>query len=303
MRFSFRRSIVREPQQAAEAPGTPDDRVIPRHRIHSMLKLYRRGISAQHAAIPQLRALDADLLNMIRLGHIRLVRADFVLSGEIERFVRRQDLEALERDSDIQVFLPPHDAASILERGKRSVAVLTYGWATCAESDCDGTYLRALVRFLQSEPYGGGIAGVFVDYMCLTQKPRTAEESLAFRSALSVMAGLYASPIATIVLRHGTLPNRPPAFDGDVVLAGGDGSELEEAAVRRSLQVHGELSRLEREEENDRDGRWRARYMRHDDAQRAVNALASQRQLADAGLGGITACYTYFNDRPYFDRG
>ena len=49
--------------------------------------------SAAHAAIPLLQKLDSDLCAALRAGHIRLLDAAFLRSGQLECFVRRQDLE------------------------------------------------------------------------------------------------------------------------------------------------------------------------------------------------------------------
>ena len=101
-------------------------------------------------------------------------------------------------------------------------------------------------------------------FASLPQRPRTFDEDGAFRRALSVMGDVYASGLGTTVMRHGLVPCRPMALDGEVLVltvAGGvlDPDLASDSAIAatlcQALGVHGQLLSLERDCE-----RWRARY-------------------------------------------
>lgn len=49
--------------------------------------------------------------------------------------------------------------------------------------------------------------GVFWDYACIPQKPRTMDEDAKFRAAIDVMGDLYASAVGTCVLRLEEIPD------------------------------------------------------------------------------------------------
>ena len=53
-------------------------------------------------------------------------------------------------------------------------------------------------------------------YLSLPQKPRTEHEDVQFGDALGCMGGLYASALATTVMRHQKIPARPANLDGVV---------------------------------------------------------------------------------------
>ena len=65
-----------------------------------------------------------------------------------------------------------------------------------ANASAQGATLRALSRFLR-HPLGEHIVGVFVDFACLHQAPRSAEQEAAFKAALRVMPNGFASPLCT----------------------------------------------------------------------------------------------------------
>ena len=129
---------------------------------------------------------DDPLAEAIKGGAIRLLDAAALRAGALPELARRQDLEERERAGGPALLLPPAAAAAALRAADRRVCFLTHAWKTCAHPDPDGATLAALTRFLR-HPLGAHIVGVFVDFACLHQPPRTKEQEEAFRSALCVM--------------------------------------------------------------------------------------------------------------------
>ena len=66
---------------------------------------------------------------------------------------------------------------------------------------------------------GAHVVGVFVDFACLYQTPRTAAQDAAFGAALKVMANGYASALGVTVAPHHRRRRRGGAGAGD---AGGE---------------------------------------------------------------------------------
>jgi hypothetical protein len=153
--------------------------------------------------LPLFRSLDAQLVAAVRSGSIRLLAADCIRSGSLHSMARRQELEARERRGEGPFFLSPKIAAVALEKGDRSVGVLTFAWGSPEQPDDDGTRFHAVQQFLQS-PQGVHIRALFVDFMSLPQSPRTPVEDAQLALAFTVMAALYASATGTTVLRHAT---------------------------------------------------------------------------------------------------
>ena len=114
--------------------------------------------------------------------------------------LRRQDLEALERDEQIAVFLKPDEAVALLRSNTRGIAALTYGWVTPDHPDVTDEYLANMRRFL-NRPRGAHIGGCFWDFGSLPQKPRTDAEKKIFDEALGCMGDVYASAMGTTVVR------------------------------------------------------------------------------------------------------
>jgi hypothetical protein len=98
-----------------------------------------------------------------------------------------QELEADEREGGAGVFLVPAAAAEALRAAGRRVCFLSHAWRTCVHPDPDGETFLALLRFLR-HPLGAHVVGVFVDFMCLHQQPRTEEQEASFRVGTSAMA-------------------------------------------------------------------------------------------------------------------
>ena len=249
----------------------------------------------EHAAVKELAQLDDKLEVALGSGAIKLVNADYLRGASKDRFKRRQDLENLDKQpSEIKIFLSPAEAIKALRANSRSVGALTYGWCSPNDPDPSGAYLSAVSGFLQSES-GKDIVAVFWDYLSLHQWPRTDEENERFGDALKVMGDVYASALGTTVMRHRTIPPRPPQFDGQVIIILEDDLDDHNSeranAINQALSAYGKLeeplSRLD-------DKRWLARFAAHEDAEKAAEAKA---------VPGAEAIFCRFNERPYEDRG
>ena len=240
-----------------------------------------------HKAVPLLMALDDRLVDAFRSGAIKLIVADRIRDGTIGAVIaRRQELEARERDEGMRIFCSADEAIVLLRANGREVGALTYGWASPDHPDVSGAYLAAVRRFLCS-PLGAHVQALFWDFPSLPQKPRDAREDKLFALALMVMADVYASLLGTTVMRHRAVPARPASLDGEVVVLA---EAADEAAVRCALEVRGALVSVRR----DAQGRWRARFASHADAERAVAA---------GPFEGATALFPCHNARPYDGRG
>ena len=154
------------------------------------------------------RPFDEPLAKLLGAGDIRLLSADALRHGALASFACRQDLEERERAGGPALFLPPADAAAALRAGDRRVCFLTHAWRSRAHPDPDGATLAALLRFLR-DPLGEHVVGVFVDFACLHQPPRTAEQEASFKAALGVMASGFASPLGTTVARNAFVDRCP----------------------------------------------------------------------------------------------
>uniref|UniRef100_A0A7S3X527 Uncharacterized protein n=1 Tax=Emiliania huxleyi TaxID=2903 RepID=A0A7S3X527_EMIHU len=147
--------------------------------------------AADHKGIPLLAALDEALVAALRSGAIKLLRAEFLRADGSEavlpELLRRQELERMEEERRIQVFLTPEEAVAALRSLSREVAGLTYGWASPDHPDVTGEYLANVRRFLR-HPLGEHVTALFWDFSSLPQKPRTAAEDDFFYQALKVMA-------------------------------------------------------------------------------------------------------------------
>ncbi len=166
-----------------------------------------------HKAVPLLMALDDELAEVLASGAIKLIGADFMKQSTQPHLLRRQDLEALERDEQIAVFLEPDEAVALLRSNNRAIAALTYGWVTPDHPDVTDEYLANVRRFL-NHPLGAHIGGCFWDFGSLPQRPRTDAEKKLFNQALGCMGDVYASAMGTTVVRHRTIPKRPEGHEG-----------------------------------------------------------------------------------------
>ena len=106
-------------------------------------------------------ALDEKLVAALQSGAIKLIRADYLRGLEPGvRILRRQDLEALEREKGLRIFLSPKEAVDALLANGRLIGALTYGWTAPGDPDVSGAYLAAVGRFLRSAA-GAHIEAVF----------------------------------------------------------------------------------------------------------------------------------------------
>lgn len=148
---------------------------------------------------------------------------------------RRQELPE-------DAFVPCDEAVAMLERGDRSILVLSYGWLTALHPDPHGTTLASVRRFLEadaatqaakrvsprsleqnplvrnapatSEGAEASDVGLFWDFASLPQKgpngeEKTEEEKSIFGRGLKVMGNFYASVTGTSVIQQRSI-NLPP---------------------------------------------------------------------------------------------
>ena len=71
----------------------------------------------------------------------------------LPKLLRRQELERMEEERGIRIFLTPEEAVVALRSLSREVAGLTYGWASPDHPDVTGEYLANVRRFLR-DPLG-----------------------------------------------------------------------------------------------------------------------------------------------------
>ena len=243
---------------------------------------------SEHQALAKLVALDKPLVDALRSSAVKLIDADRIRDGTITKIMRRQDLERLERERGVRLFLSPERSIEVHGSYEREIASLTYGWDTPDGEDPTGEYLAAVRRYLLSA-LGEHVKGVFWDCPCLPQEPRSASEETVFGEALGVMALTYASVLSTTVIRHTRVPARPASLDGVVVVYG---AAVTERDVRSGLANHGALASVSRDEKE----RWRARFESHAEAERAA---ARGRSI----VTGATRLQTLHVPRPYGERG
>ena len=163
--------------------------------------------------------LDDRVEKALREGTIKLLSADFIRMGFLMRMPPRQALERLEQEEGKRIFLPTSESATILGLGSRAVCCLSYPWLTPTSPDPYGSMLSHAKTFLRSRE-GAHVQGLYWDWACVPQLPRTSEEQATFASAVSLMGELYASPLGTCVLRQLYTPPRPEELDGECVAGG-----------------------------------------------------------------------------------
>ena len=234
-----------------------------------------------------LRKLDDRVATALRGGTIRLVSVDFLL--------RQADSWAPPRMQELArvpgALVPMEAAAQTLERGDRSVFVLSYGWLTRAEPDPYGHRVGALRRFFQrlaSSRLLPEDAALFWDWCSLPQRPRDAAEDALMKAALGIMADLYASPLGTAVVQIKEIPRRPASLDGSVLILS-QGIELDEGHLSDVLATFGRIRSVEVLSPIEA----RAKFERHEDAERCA-------AMADGRVGAVMMEYS---GRPYDERG
>ena len=97
--------------------------------------------------------------------------------ADFSALARRQDLEAVERDKQIAVFLKPDEAVALLRSNNRAIAALTYGWVTPDHPDETDEYLANVRRF-KNHPLGAHIGGCFGIWLPAAATDRRREEDL-----------------------------------------------------------------------------------------------------------------------------
>ena len=138
----------------------------------------RRSLACQSDTLPvhkgmPLMALDDKLAEAgLASSAIKLIRADFMKQSTQPHLLRRQDLEALERDE--QIAEKPDEAVALLRSNNRAIAALTYGWVTPDHPDETDEYLANMRRFL-NHPLGAHIGGC-LGISLAPQRPRTDAE-------------------------------------------------------------------------------------------------------------------------------
>jgi hypothetical protein len=286
---------------------------------------------AFHKALAHFQPFDDALA--VALGAeapaIRLLDAALLRSGGIPSLARRQDLEA--REDAAGFFLAPEGAAAALRAAGRRVCFVTHAWRTVTHPDPDGTTLAALLRFLR-HPLGAHVVGLFVDFTCLYQWPRTAPQEEAYQAALTVIADAcapphskrepeptsacvsypstehatasrrYASPFGTCVARYESTPRCPEELMAVVALRGPsakDGSAVRSALsgatrTKRATRKVGDVQYIEA------SGVWRAELGSTEEAEAAV-AVVNASNLAS--LGGDARAFRWFNEATVAERG
>lgn len=237
------------------------------------------------ATFRSLQALDTPVHARLLDGTIRLASVDFLRSRPaIWCLPRMQELAAVDG-----ALLAPAEAGALLQGGERRIFVQSYGWQSALHPDPFGDVIARLRRFFDNLDEHGVLpsgCGIFWDFACIPQKPRSPTENATFRDALGSMAGLYAS-VYTSVVQLKAVPARPVAYDGCLLVfsAGDDVARLRDLFTR-----FGRLAGCEIVEA----GVVRIRFESH---------AEMERSLAEVTLdGGAWAC-AEINERPYNDRG
>lgn len=242
-----------------------------------------------------LSKLDDALVNALKRGEIRLVRAEWLLAQPADyRMQYRQELEAIEqRGVSPSPLLAPDEAVALMRRGTRSIGALTYGWLAPHDPDPAGVRVRIVRKTLTECPY---LLALFWDFASLFQKPRTLEQEAGFKCALGVMGDMYASAVATTVLQLKEIPPQPPNYEGEVCIFGlRDG--VGEDAVRAALETFGDVASVSIVSYGAH-----VRFFMNADAARAIASDASP-QLRQICGGDDVQVFALYNARAYGGRG
>ena len=73
--------------------------------------------------------IDEPLIKELGRGTIRLLRCNWLLTTDIKKLQRQQDLPP-------EAFVSPTQASRMVRRGDRSVLALSYGWFTPIHPEC-----------------------------------------------------------------------------------------------------------------------------------------------------------------------
>ena len=189
-----------------------------------MLAHWRRGVrdslarSRSHIDDP-LQRVEHPLARDIARGATGIVSVHWLVHCANPQFIRRQDLERLEPSP----FVPPQLACDIFVSGERRIFTTSYCWHEPTCPDRTGARLRSIISFLRWFVEDQGISeaeqhryGLFIDFMCLWQKPRTAEQDAQFWESLSSMGWLYCSIHGSTVLQFSDVLPRPANLDSQL---------------------------------------------------------------------------------------
>jgi hypothetical protein len=252
--------------------------------------------AAKQPVLQSLAPFDDNLAETLAAGHMRLLAADALRAGVLPALARRQELEEREAAGGGPFFLSSDAAVTVLRAADRRVCFLSHGWRSCVHPDPDGAALAALLRFLR-DPLGRHVVGVFVDFACLHQLPRTAGQQAAFQQALSVMADGYASPLGTQIARYSVIPPCPAELAATIAVMGAAAGVSAET-VRDALG--GATASVEYIDVGDPARNvWRALLSSPDAAAAAVAAFGA----AASGLGEHARAVRWWNSRAYASRG
>jgi len=145
------------------------------------------------------------LAHAMKSGVIRLLSVKALLAQQPARLLRLQELPPT-------LFLNAEQAHDLLLISQRRVLVLSHCWPMRGDPDPTGRkwdilldFLKAFIAQLATDDYG-----LFVDFCCLPQSPRSAAEQAIFGQALNSMGDLYASAVGTCVLQLKLVPDLGP---------------------------------------------------------------------------------------------
>ena len=144
--------------------------------------------SAYKSLKEKLVPFELPLVTALETGAIKLLVATYLRAGGLYALSSRQNLEARETREGCTIFLRPEAAANALRRQNRSICFVTHAWRSCVHPDPEGYGMFPAVKRFLHHDLGEHIVGVFIDYACLHQEPRTPEEDAFFLAALKVMA-------------------------------------------------------------------------------------------------------------------
>eukprot|EP00966_Prymnesium_polylepis_P076021 1762467-Prymnesium_polylepis.1 len=129
----------------------------------------------------------------------------------------------------------------------------------------------------------GAELGLFMDWLSLPQRPRSASEAEVFNASLQVVLSLYASITGTTVVQCKEIPRRPSQFDGALIIR--DSAEADDAQLREELTRLGISGGLADPAtfivEETAEGWRRLRFAIHAHAEQAASALGTRgRQIS-----------------------
>ena len=200
--------------------------------------------------------LDDPIRERLSDGTILLLRTDWLMSPASDAQLGKDPLTGkpiIKRRQEMppEAYFSPAASVELFSSGKRSVLVLSYGWATGPHSDPSGHTLEMVRRYLRSDQTTKGCA-LFWDIASRPQPPQTDSEVEIGKKALGVMSSFYASVAGTAVIQQKHIPPRPEVYDGYVMLfsvrttarTGESGSLRKQRSLDRVVEGARELNRM-----------------------------------------------------------